>query len=332
MTRHSTFANIGTDVSTLTTSHDVLSTAGLDYKVVKRPMFYAAKSDASILVSKTDDSIRLLCDTDIVNPKDVDGSVQYIEYPDKMFTVNESSGQIYGVVSNKYEVCQNTDAFSFIDYIGQDCDGFEYVKAGETAKGLIYIIAKIPNVSILGDSITPYIIFQNSHDGLNSVKATISPLRIICQNQFNMSFKQSANTVRIIHSSQMDSRILTARNMMKDVAGYMQNFNDTAEELAVKKVSYDDVIRIFNEVFKYSPEKKTPKQIMNFEKDRGEFLSCYNNDDNQNFVGTAWGVINGAADYLTHHRSNRKTSEDSIFVNTTLLSVALNKIYQRVSV
>ncbi len=300
MSRTSTFATIGTDVSTLKTSKEVLTSANLDYKVITKPVYYA------------------------------DDFGNYTDYPDKKFTVNDSTGQIYGVVSNKYKVCQNSEAFSFIDFIGEDCDGFEYVKAGETSGGLIYIIAKIPNVNILGDSITPYIIFQNRHDGLGSIKATISPLRIICQNQFNLSFKKSPNTVSIIHSSKMDNRLLTARNMMKDVAGYMQTFNATAETLATKKIAYTDVKDIFNEVFKYDPTTMSVKQLQNFDSDRGEFLACYNNDDNQNFVGTAWGVINGAADYLTHHKSKRKTSDDAVFVNTTLLSVALNKIYQRV--
>ena len=299
MSRVSSFANIGTDVSSAKTSQEVLLAAGLNYQVVKAPMFYQ------------------------------DGE-EFKEYPDKVYTVNDSTKEIIGVVSPKYEICQNSEAFSFIDYIGSDCEGFEYVKAGETSKGLVYIIAKIPNVTILGDAVTPYIIFQNSHDGMNSVKATISPLRIICQNQFNVSFRESSNTARIVHSSQMDNKILTARTMMKDVANYMKNFNVTAETLATKHIQSDDVVKIFNEVFKYDPNKSI-RQIANFEKDRSEFLACYNNDDNQNFVGTAWGVINGAADYLTHHRSVRKTSDEAIFVNTTLLSVYLNKIYQRVS-
>ena len=222
--------------------------------------------------------------------------------------------------------------FSFIDYIGGDSVGFEYVKAGETAKGLVYIIAKIPSVTLLGDSITPYIIFQNSHDGLNSVKATICPLRIVCQNQFNVSFKQSPNTVRIIHSAQMDQRILTAREMMRDVAEYMETFEDTAETLATKHISYNEVIQVFNDVFEYKPEKMSDRQKRNFDDARNDFLACYNNDDNQNFVGTAWGVMNGAADYLTHHKSVRQTSPDSVFVNTTLLATALNQIFRRVSV
>lgn len=300
--RTSTFSSIGTNVAEYSSSLDVLNAAGLNYNVIKTPIYFRNSEGKDI------------------------------EYKDKAVTINEATGKPLGVVSQKYEICQNRDAFSFIDYIGSDCDTFEYVKAGQTDKGLVYIIAKIGDVNILGDSITPYIIFQNSHDGLGSVKATISPLRIVCQNQFNVSFRQSPNTVRIVHSAQADSKIITARTAMKDIATYMNNFEGTAETLATKRITNDKVIEIFNEVFKYSPEKMSNKQIQNFETSRAEFFNCYLADDNANFKGTAWGVINGAADYLTHKPSVRKTTPESMFVNTTLLSTVLTHIYNRVAV
>lgn len=303
--RTSTFANIGKDISSCKTSEEVLNSAGLNYNVVKKSIKYQGD----------------------------DGT--FYDYPDKVLTVNETTGDVYGVVSSKYEICQNRDAFNFIDYIGNDNEGFEYVKAGEISNGsnsgLVYIISKIPDITLLGDTVTPYIIFQNSHDGMNSVKATISPLRIVCQNQFNLAFREASNTVRIVHSSQMDTRLVTARNMMQEVASYISKFEDTATELATKRVSQDQIIKIFNDVFKYDPEKMTNRQVTNFEMNRSEFISCYNAEDNQNFKGTAWGLMNGAADYLTHHQGQRKSSADAMFVNTTFLSIALNQIFNRVA-
>ena len=301
MNRTSTFATLGTGISGLQSSEEVLNATGLNYNVVKKDMYF----------------------------RDDQGAEQY--YPDKKFTVVEGTDRVLGVVSTKYEVCQNRDAFSFIDYIGRDVEGFEYVRAGETSSGLIYIIAKIPNVTILGDKITPYIIFQNSHDGQNSIKATICPLRIVCQNQFNLSFRQSPNTVRIIHSTKMDARMLTAREIMKDVSGYMQTFEDAATALSKQKIAYADVIQIFNDVFKYDPDRMSDRQRRNFTASRNDFLSCYNSDDNQNFIGTAWGVINGAADYLTHHKTSKSANQEFTFINTTLLATTLNHIYSRVS-
>jgi len=303
--RTSTFANIGTDISSCNSSEEVLNKAGLNYNVIKKSIKYQGD----------------------------DGT--FYDYPDKVLTVNESTGNVFGVVSSKYEICQNRDAFNFIDYIGNDNEGFEYVKAGEisngSSSGLVYIISKIPDITLMGDTVTPYIIFQNSHDGMNSVKATISPLRIVCQNQFNIAFREASNTVRIVHSSQMDTRLMTARNMMQEVASYMSTFEDTATELATKKITQDQLIKIFNDVFKYDPEKMTNRQVTNFDMNRAEFISCYNSEDNQNFKGTAWGAINGAADYLTHHQGQRKSSADAMFVNTTFLSIALNQIFNRVA-
>ena len=301
MTRTTTFANIGTDITGLKTSKEVLDASNLNYTVVKKNMYL----------------------------KDPAGDL--IDYPDKKFTVVEGTDRVLGVVSSKYEVCQNRDAFSFIDYISSNDEGFEYVKAGETDRGLIYIIAKIPDVTLMGDAITPYIIFQNSHDGFNSVKATISPLRIVCQNQFNVSFRESPNTVRIVHSSQMDNRMLAAREMMRDVATYMETFEDTAENLATKKISREQIHKLFNEVFEYKPEKMSDRQKRNFDEMRTDFFSCYDAEDNQNFKDTAWGVMNGAADFLTHRKTVRKANPDAIFVNTTLLASALNQIFKRVS-
>ena len=303
--RTSTFENVGTDVSHCKTSEEVLSEARLSYNVVTRRIKYEG----------TDGSLR--------------------DYPDKVLTMNETNGKVYGVVSEKYTVCQNKDAFNFIDYIGHDDTGFEFVKAGEVSsgkgKGLIYIIARISETTLMGDTITPYIIFQNSHDGLASVRATITPLRIVCQNQFNLAFKKSSNTVRIIHAPQMNERLFMARSMMRDVRDYMQTFKCNAEQLVMKKVEFDNVVKLFNQVFQYDPNTMTKRQENNYEKNRTAFINCYKHDDNQNFVGTAWGVINGAADYLTHYKGIRKPSDETMFVNTTFLSMALNQFFSMVS-
>lgn len=297
MFRTATFANIGTDIKGISSTEEVLNAAHLNYNVVKTNMYLKSESG------------------------------ELIDYPAMKFTTVEGTSRVLGVVSAKYEICQNRDAFSFIDYIGRDFDGFEYVKAGETPNGIVYIIAKFPNDSILGDAFTPYIIFQNSHDGRSSIKATICPLRIICQNQFNLSFKSSPNTVRIVHSSKLDRRMLEARTVLKDVAGYMTTFKNTAESLAEKKISYDDVINVFYETFGTANMDSQQKQKL--DRSRSKFLACYNSDDNQNFRGTAWGVINSAADYLTHHKISR-SGPDMHFVNTTLVTSALTQIYANV--
>lgn len=296
--RTSTFTNFGIDVTGKKTIGEVLETAGLDYTVKTEPVYYPG----------------------------LQGDSNMLEVPGKLLTIKEATREPIAIVSDKYKVCQNREAFEFIDSIHDD---LEFISAGETHNHLIYIIARMQNVDVLGDEVTPFIIFQNSHDGLGSVKATISPLRLVCQNQFNIAFRQSSNTVRIIHSSGMDDKLIAAREMLSDVASYMDTFKVEAETLANVKLSTDQLIKAFNEVFKYDPEKMSTRQIVTFDENLTEFLAAYNAEDNQNFKGTVWGGINGAADYLTHHTSKRPSSPETRFVNVTLLSTLLKQFYNQ---
>ena len=293
--RTSTFANIGTDVSRETNLEGVLGASGLDYNVITEPIFYNA---------------------------DPNGTSQLV-VPNRVLTMREDTRTPIGVVSDTYKVCQNRDAFDFIDAIHDD---IQFVKAGETGSHLVYIIAKLNRVKVLGDEITPYVIFQNSHTGLGSIKATITPLRIVCQNQFNLSFNKSPNTVRIIHSNSMESRLDQAREMLGDVAHYMTTFDEQANTLATMHVQDKDAVAAFYRVFKYDPAKMSERQKVTFDDKLMQFLTAYKADDNQNFVGTAWGILNGAADYLTHN-THPRAPQDNKFVDVSINSTLLNQFY-----
>ena len=294
MARIATFTNIGTDVTGSIKVNEVLEKARLNYNVITTPIYTMHNGEL-------------------------------VEYPSKVATVNEETGEQLGVVSSSYQVCQNQDAFDFVDYMDSD---IKFVRAGQTSSNLIYIIGKLPDVPILGDDITPYVIFQNSHDGQSSVRATISPLRIVCQNQFNLTFQQSPNTISIRHSGEISLKLIEAREMLASVSSYMDVFRNGAESLVAKKMSKSDAIKVFNEIFKYDPSMMTEKQVINFEDKRNQFLQCIEADDNQNFKNTAWGVLNGFADYATHRPlSSRANAQESAFVNTSITSRDMSKMY-----
>jgi hypothetical protein len=67
-------------------------------------------------------------------------------------------------------VVQNEDAFKFTDSLLGE--GVTYETAGSLRGGkIIWLLAKMPeDVTILGDTVTPYMVFTNTHDGSGSVK------------------------------------------------------------------------------------------------------------------------------------------------------------------
>lgn len=283
--RTNTWARIGTDVSIATTIDDVLEMANLNYTVKSEPIYLG----------------------------------NGIEIPNKVANVDDR-GNIKGVVGPDYEICQNRDAFAFVNNIS---DRLTFVKAGETHWGMVYVIAKLDDVNVLGDKMTPYIILQNSHNGGTTLKATICPLRIVCQNQFAMSFKNSSNTVRLLHTSKIHQRMHEAQELLADVSHYMQEFILSAEELAMLKIDYKMANRIIEKFFeKALTAKSTERQITTVANKVNELQTIYQNTVNTdlaNFKNTGWGLVNAFSDYITHKTPGRITeySDESRFYTAT---------------
>lgn len=288
MTRTATWENVGTNVSKQTSVDEILEQANLDYTVVKEPVYL----QDGILV------------------------------PSRIATVKKETREPIGLVSSRYEVYQNADAFKFLEEIPD----IEFIRAGETYNGMVYIIGKLPSLTILNDTFTPYVIFQTSHNGWFSLRATICPLRIVCQNQFAMSFKNMQNTISIRHSSRIDSNIVAAQQLLKDTATYMQGFTNTAEELALLRITDTDRNKIIDAFFD-STKAITDRQKEALDVKKSSLNLCYNDDDNANFRGTAWGVVNAFTDYETHRtRKQTERSAETTFSQVTFDPTALTKL------
>ena len=235
--------------------------------------------------------------TAIETPAYAEYNGQSLLIPNKKAILREDTGEVLGLVSNKYQLCQNRDALSFVNYI----DGIELIKAGSfgMSGGGIYMIGQLPSVEVLGDTITPHLIFQNSHDGTASIKATICMLRIVCKNQFVSSFRDSPATVTISHRGELESKLIQANNTLSSVYEYVKHYDAFANDQVTQHVDSAMFNRIVEKYFAI-PEDASDRTITNIVDCRNMFTLAYDADDNQNFKGTKWGVINAFSDYLTH--------------------------------
>lgn len=285
--REVTWSRIGTDVSEKETVSEVLEKAGLNYTVHTEKIL-------------------------IPNGTEVKGSVATVK----------STGEICGIVSDKYSVYQNDEALDFVNNIPD----IQFERAGETHKGMIYLIGKLPDLEVLGDKFTPHVIFQTSHNGNYPLKATICPLRFVCQNQFAWSFRQMRNHITVRHSSLMHVKIAQAQVVINDTAQYMNGFTNTAEELALLHISETTRHAIIDAFFD-SARELTERQKDAMEAQRAFFNQCYAADDNGNFLGTGWGMLNATADFVTHKPVKQtKTVNESRFEKVTFDHEMMNKM------
>lgn len=271
MTRVSTWENVGVQAEGATNYLDLLKKADLDYTAVTEDLF-------------------------------VEHEGTKIQIPNKKVVLREDTQEIFGIVSDRYQLCQNREALDFIDYL----EGVSLLRAGSSG-GFVWMIGKLPEVTVLGDTVTPHLIFQNSHDGSCSIKTTICMLRIVCQNQFVAAFQDSPATINIRHQGDLDKKLIVARETMKEVYNYVANYENVAEQLVTKKITPKKFNEIVEGFFKI-PEDASERS-KNYILDRRErFQEAYNADDNQNFKGTKWGVINAYSDLITHEEFARKTA------------------------
>ena len=279
--RQSTFANIGSNVRSAVTVEQALNMGNLNYKVEKRPIY-------------------LSDDTPI---------------PDRYATVRDVDNYVYDIVSDRYTIVQNEDAFGFINYMSED---IQFEKIGETKSGMIYLIASLEPMQILGDTYQPHLCFRNSHNGKFQLSVTISPLRVVCKNQVNICFEESPNTINIRHSSQANVRLEEASHVLKGTADYMKELNKQAEKWAIQKVSNAQIVQILDELFPMDKEMKD-YQLERVEEQKILLTKAYQADDNANFKNTMWGMINAYSDFITHKPQyrNTETAAENNFVAVT---------------
>jgi phage/plasmid-like protein (TIGR03299 family) len=158
--------NLGQVIDRYPTSSEAIQYAGLDYIVEKRPLF---TYDTANHIGNSEDGI----------------IIPEIEIPNFFSTIRGDTETPLGIVGNDYEVVQNRDAFAFFDAIVGGGDGILYETAGALGNGeRIFITAKLPDYIRVGrdDLIEQYLFLTTSHDGLGSIIAAFTPIRIVCNN------------------------------------------------------------------------------------------------------------------------------------------------------
>lgn len=265
--REATWEGIGTKVQG-TTVDTVLKEANLDYDVELRPVFMG----------------------------------NGMKIPNSMVAVRLQDEHPFGIVSPRYKVVQNRDAFDFVNYLS---DEVTFEKAGETESGMVYIIGRLPEKNILGDKFIPHVIFRNSFAKQCTIAAAISPLRHICSNQFNFVFKNAANAISIRHMGSPEQQMVEARETLKLSYRYMEELDAMSEHYAAKKVSDRQIDTILDEMFPL-PDNASGAKEQIVRQAKHNFMAAYNAEDNINFKGTGWGLVNAWTDFRTHE-TNKKT-------------------------
>lgn len=266
-TREKPWHGIGSIVENAPSSSEAIKIAKLDWKVKQFPMS--------------------------ANGKKVDGYYA---------NIRQDNGQVLGVVKERYKIVQNAEAFNFVDDIFNDKNfEVEYETAGSLFNGKrIFLLAKLPEVMLVGDKVENYLFFTNSHDGSSSLTAGLTNIRVVCNNTLQLAIKNSPRVWKCKHTTNINTKKEQARKSIILATDYVEKIQNEAEKMARKKINAEKFFKkLFDEV--NLSEKSTEQAVE-------RIFTIYNEkDDLQNFKGTSWGMYNAVADFVSNGKPFRET-------------------------
>jgi phage/plasmid-like protein (TIGR03299 family) len=225
-----------------------------------------------------------------------------IVVPNKVANVRNTDSAVLGVVGSRYKVIQNTEMFSFADYLLDA--GAQFETAGSLRGGeVVFAAMEIPSehIEIKGDNgqTKSYLVLANGHNGLFPFRALVTPVRVVCMNTLNAALGSAKTSFTIRHTAKVEGKIAEAKRALGITHKVMDEFRVGAERLILKKMTEKDAIRVITSVFPLSEDEKRDKKV--FSDRAAQTLAIWKNAENLEGVReTAWGVWNAIGEYLDH--------------------------------
>lgn len=297
-TREKPWHGLGTMVAEAPNSKDALRLAGLNWKVLQEPVYTENKE----LIQGYKANVR---DTD---------------------------RKVLGVVTDRYKVIQNEEAFAFTDTLLGE--GVRYETAGSLQEGRrVWMLARLPREFIIGgERISPYMVFSNIHDGSGAVKTALTPIRVVCNNTLNLALRTAKRSWSMIHTGDISGKIEEAKNTLLLADEYMTALGQEFEDLRKIKLSEKQVLD-YIKILLPMEENYSLLQKRGVEKLRADMKMRYFDAPDLKGVGNnGYRFVNAVSDFATHSTPRRKTAnyKENIFARTADGNPMIDRAYQLV--
>lgn len=296
--RETPWHGLGTRVLTAPTSKEALGLAGLDWQVVQEPIY-----------TETEELIE-----------------------GYKANVRDSDRKVLGVVTDRYKVIQNEEAFAFTDELLGE--GVRYETAGSLQGGKkVWLLAHMPHEYIIsGERISPYLVFSNTHDGSGAIKVALTPIRVVCNNTLNLALNTAKRSWSMIHTGDIKGKMEEAKNTLFMAEKYMDALGKEFETLRMISMSDDKVLEYINELLPVD-ESATPQQIRNMKRLQEDMkLRYFEAPDLKDLGKNAYRFVNAVSDFATHAEPLRRTAnyKENLFSRTVEGNPLIDKAYQMV--
>jgi phage/plasmid-like protein (TIGR03299 family) len=281
--------NLGTIVDGAMNTQEVIENANLNYEVAK---------------------------THLVAVEEKEGILHYMDVENRVATYRKDTNEVLGIVSDRYEVVQNIDAFGFFDAI-VDAGEAIFETAGVLGKGeKIFVTAKLPeDLLVGGEKCEKYVILTNSHDGSSSIIAGFTTVRVVCQNTLNVALRDMSNKVSIQHKLGAKERLSEAYRLLDISTKYMDEVYESFNRMVDVKLDDNQFRKYIMDTMKpYTTKEEDSVRFKNLTEKIFHFAKTHPTQLTDESNGTLWGAYNSISGYYNYLKKYPTT--ESKFKNT----------------
>jgi len=229
------------------------------------------------------------------------------EEKDCFAVVRKDTDKTLGIVSDRYQPCQNKELSSFLDAVIGAGAKIESAGALFGGKKVWFLCSLKDSFDVVpGDQIKPYALFINGHDGKTRLRVLPTTVRVVCNNTLTLATGKDSFGMTIVHDGRLTENVNRARESLGLVYYATERMEREAKELAGKQVRQSQLAAFFVQQV----------ELMKFTKERSELvlqqLSTLNVGEQNNMrgmEGSAWSAFNSYSEWVDH--ATRRTGADA---------------------
>lgn len=240
----------------------------------------------------------------------------------------DNGTDILGVVGERYKVLQNEELFSFADNM---LDGGRWETAGSIKNGTVVFGSLaldrevVLDESGVGDKINTYLLVHTSHDGSLAVQASVTPVRVVCQNTLNAALSGVKQSFKIRHTSTVTGKVQAAREALGLANTYLDEFEKEAQTLIQKEITADTFFEIIKAAYP-EPDKDVKGSLTKWTNKVDTLWDIYQGDTvaQAGIMNTAWGAYNTLTERLDWFRNPRGGNAEGVLAAASGFDAATN--------
>ncbi|MEH2940198.1 DUF932 domain-containing protein [Lawsonibacter sp. JLR.KK007] len=237
-----------------------------------------------------------------------------------------------GIVSDRYKVVQNEDAFQFTDdLLGA---GVTYETAGALQGGRkVWMLARMSHRYIIaGDEIAPYLVVMNSHDGSSGIKVAMTPIRVVCQNTLNLALNSAKRIWTTKHTENVMLRVHEAEETLGLAEKYMSELGRGIDTLSQIKLPDRKIMELMQEFFPVTADMPEVQRKNNLRLLEDMKMRYWDAPDLSSVGKNGYRFVNAVSDFATHSNPIRKTKNynENLFLRTVEGNPMIDKAYKMV--